>query len=321
MKVSKSVIGPLLVVVAAILWSTDSVFRYPLTQEISPTLIVFGEHLLGAALLLPIIIRAIPVLRSLTLREWGSFLFIAVGGSVVATIAFTASFSHVSPSVAILLQKTQPIITLLLAALILKERLPKHFWVWAIIAIGGAYVVSFPEIVPNLTIYEGGTIGIVYALIAAFFWGGSTVFGRIMLKRVSYQQLTGLRLGVGALVLFAILGWQGAIGTIGTITASQLAKLMIIVLVPGTVALLIYYRGLTNTKASVSTLAELAWPFSAVIINWFALGQTLTWVQIAGGLVLLGAITKLTLLNQKITDQTHNAEVGHPATGPQSIQQ
>lgn len=294
--------SPLLIVVAAILWSTDTVFRFPLTQEISPTLIVFGEHILGAALLLPIIWRSVSLLRRFTRTEWLAFLFIAVGGSVIATIAFTASFAHVSPSVAILLQKTQPIITLLFAALILKERLPRHFWAWALVAIAGAYVVSFPELVPMLTIYEGGTIGILYALIAAFFWGGSTVFGRLVLRRVSYHQLTSLRLGVGAVVLFGLLIWQGNLGMIGTVTSAQLLKLLTIVLVPGTVALLIYYRGLTHTRASVSTLAELAWPFSAVIINWIALDQKLTAVQIIGGVVLLVAITRVTLLNRQVSD-------------------
>lgn len=297
-----TVIGPVLVVVAAILWSTDTVIRYPLTQELSPTLIVFGEHILGALLLLPILWRALPSVRRLTPRDWLSFLFIAIGGSVVATVAFTASFAHVSPSVAILLQKTQPIITLLLAALILKERLPRQFWWWAAVAVMGAYIVSFPELIPRLSIYEGGTIGVLYALVAAFFWGGSTVFGRLVLRKLSSHQLTSLRLSVGAIVLFAILAWQSNLALIGSISGPQLLKLLFIVLVPGTVALLIYYRGLAHTRASVSTVAELAWPFSAVIINWIFLDQKLSPMQLVGGALLLIAITRITLLNRQTSD-------------------
>ncbi|MFC1662851.1 DMT family transporter [Patescibacteria group bacterium] len=306
MKKYISIAGPVFIIIAAILWSTDTVFRFPLTEQISATMIVFAEHALGALILLPLIWKAVKLLKRLSVKEWGAFLFITIGGSVIATLAFTASFSHVSPSVAILLQKTQPLIAIMLATIFLHEKMPKNFWWWAFLAIGGAYLVSFPDILPNLSIYEGGAIGIFYALIAAFFWGGSTVFGRIVLKRISYYQLTALRLGGGAVALFAILLWQGNTNLIGQLTSDQFIKLLLIVLIPGTFALLIYYRGLAKTKASVATIAELTWPLSAVIINWIILEQSLVPMQLIGGAVLLLAIARVTILNQRIKDKYSN---------------
>lgn len=303
MKSAAVMISPLFIIVAAILWSTDTLFRFPLTKELSPTLIVFGEHALGVLLFLPFLWQGLKYLRQFGRREWAAFIFVSVGGSVIATLAFTASFSHVSPSVAILLQKTQPLIALGLAAIVLRERLPKNFLAWAMVAIGGAYLISFPELTPDLSIYAGGTIGIIYALIAAFFWGGSTVFGRMVLKKMPFQHATAFRLGVGAVVLFSLLVGQGSTGLVAQITASQLWQLALIVLLPGAVALLIYYRGLTHTKASVSTIAELAFPLSAVVINWVALDQKLVPMQIIGGLILLIAITRVTLFNQRLADR------------------
>lgn len=295
--------APLFIVAAAFLWSTDTLLRKPLTEEISATTIVFFEHLFGVILLLPIFFYGLKQLRSFTQKEWFSILFIALGGSALATVFFTTSFNYVSPSVSILLQKIQPIFTILLAALILKEGLIKRYWFWAGLAIIGAYFVSFPEITPTLSLYEGGFRGILYALIAAFFWGGSTVFGRIVLKKVEFKFMTSLRLTFALFFLFIMLIWQGELGGLGGVTLHNIWYLVLITLIPGTLALLLYYRGLKHTKASVSTIAELFWPLSAVILNWIFLGEVLNATQIIGGVVLVFAIWRVALLNLQIKEK------------------
>ena len=64
--------------------------------------------------------------------QWAALLFVAWGGSAVATWlytkAFTLDFSHALTVV--LLQKTQPIVAILLAGLVLKERRQPLFWAW-----------------------------------------------------------------------------------------------------------------------------------------------------------------------------------------------
>ena len=51
---------------------------------------------------------------------------------------------------------------------------------------------------------------------------------------------------------------------------------------PGLVALLLYYRGLSGTKASYATLAEISFPASAVVLNWAFLGVAVSTNQILG---------------------------------------
>src|SRR5690606_22768441 len=119
-----------------------------------------------------------------TWREWLSVIFIGLGGSALATILFTQSFHYLNPSVAILLQKLQPLIAIGLAIWVLGESLSKRFWLWAVVAIAGAYVISFPGLNPEGLTWNSHALGVVLALGAAFFWGGSTVFGRLVLDKV-----------------------------------------------------------------------------------------------------------------------------------------
>src|SRR3712207_8383002 len=56
-------------------------------------------------------------------------------------------------------------------------------------------------------------------------------------------------------------------------------------------------RGLSGTKASYATLAEISFPASAVILNWVFLGVTVTANQLAGFGLLWAAILALGYLN------------------------
>lgn len=291
---------PFLIILAAFLWSTDALLRKPLSEHLSSTVIVFYEHLFGVILLLPVLILGYRQLMRLGRRDWLAVIFIAVGGSALATIFFTASFQYVSPSVSILLQKVQPIIAIMLATLLLSERIGKRFWLWAAVSLVGAYFISFPDGIGSFSLNDSR--GVYYALAAAFFWGASTVFGRYVIKKVSFPVMTSLRLTVALLFLFILLLTQRQFGDLSSVSGHDIWSLVLITLFPGTGALLLYYWGLRGTKASVATIAELFFPFSAVVLNWIFLNEQLVLMQIIGGLILLAGIYKVQQTNREAGD-------------------
>ena len=121
--------GPALVGLAAFLWATDALVRYPAINRIDPTLLVFVEHVLAVAILLPwVLSKNRSQLFSLNLKEWLSAIFSGVGGSALGTVFFSASFLYINPSIAVLLQKLQPLMVVLIAYLFLGERPEKQFF-------------------------------------------------------------------------------------------------------------------------------------------------------------------------------------------------
>lgn len=291
--------GPWLVAFAAILWAVDAPFRKYLTTQLSSTTIVLMEHMMIAILALAILLPKLHELKHLTWREWLSVIFVGFGGSALATVLFTQSFHYLNPTVAILLQKLQPLIAILLAYFVLGERLSKNFWAWAMVAIFGAYVVSFPNLQAVGFAWNANMLGVILALGAAFFWGGSTVFGRFVLNKVSFQAMTALRFLSALVFLFLMEVYSKALPELGLATKKDWGFVFITAIIAGFVSLMIYYYGLRSTKASVATLCELAFPFAAVIVNWIFLGATLSVMQIVGGLILLYAITRLSLVNEE----------------------
>jgi drug/metabolite transporter (DMT)-like permease len=67
--------------------------------------------------------------------------------------------------------------------------------------------------------------------------------------------------------------------------------------------MLIYYRGLSRTPASAATLAELAFPLSAALVNYLAFDAVLTASQWTGMAILAGAITWMSLLGARNAEQ------------------
>lgn len=291
--------GPWLVALAALLWAIDAPFRKYLTLDLSSTTIVFMEHLLIALLVLPIFFKRFQELKKMGVKEWLAILGIALGGSALATVFFTQSFSYVNPSVAILLQKIQPFVAILLATWLLKEKLSKKFWMFAGIGIYGAYLVSFPGLTVG-SIEIRALVGVLFALLAAVLWAGGTVFGKFVLQKISFQTLTALRF-LGALVfLFFIEIFFNRLPEVWmNTTKTDWLFVFIIAIIAGFISLFIYYKGLTNTKASVATIAELMFPVSAVVINWIFLGATLEANQIIGGIILLCAVYGLSYVNNQ----------------------
>ena len=136
--------SPLLIALAAMLWGSDLLLRpNALSAGWSPAWLVLGEHLILTLLFLPTLWRERQKLVVLTKTQWGALLFVAWGGSAAATWlytkAFTLDFSHALTVV--LLQKTQPIVAILLAGLVLKERRQPLFWAWGATAFVGAYLL------------------------------------------------------------------------------------------------------------------------------------------------------------------------------------
>ncbi len=279
----------------ASLWGTDTVLRRPLAGAVSSLMVVFYEHLILSVLLLAVCLATREQWRRLRVREWAAVLGIAWGGSALGTLCFTEAIKIGNPTTAVLLQKLQPLFAVLFATRLLGERLRRRHWLYLALAMAGAYLVSFGN--RGLRAPVGAEDGAhasaaLLAVAAAALWAGSTVLGRYLMPRLSFAALTALRV-VGALpllLLFVLLAGSAPRPVLGM---RQLAALLWLALVPGLIALLLYYRGLRHTPASLAAIAELCFPATATLLNWAFLGSRITPVQLAGFALLWGVIVQM----------------------------
>jgi drug/metabolite transporter (DMT)-like permease len=279
------------VALGAALWGTSGLFRSELLGSLTSLQIVWLEHLL----MLPFIRGAFGKLKSLRPAQWALLLAISWGASALATWLFSEAFRYGNPSMVILMQKLQPFAALLAATLLLGERRPAYFYPLLAAAMTGGYLLSFGWNAP----FANGPLNWIAplcALGAALMWGFGTAFGRSLLGTFTFVEMTGLRFvfALPMLTVLMTLNRPADAALIPTLPIGLWLDLALLALLPGLLGILFYYYGLQRSRASYATLAELAFPASALLINWYFLDAALTPIQLLGVLLIWLSVLALT---------------------------
>lgn len=113
---------------------------------------------------------------------------------------------------------------------------------------------------------------------------------------VSPLTLTAWQLTAGGVFLLPIAAFEG-LPDAGFTTTNALGYLWL-GLAGTAVAYTLWFRGLEHLPASVVTFLQLMTSVSAAVIGWVWLGQSLTPLQLAGGVLALGAIAAGALITR-----------------------
>lgn len=271
--------GVILVAIAAALWGLDAWIRAPLAHSTEVATIVFGEHLALVLVTLPFAFGALAAVFRLGWRHVLAAVVIGAGSSAVATILFTQAFVEGSDFVTpVVLQKVQPVVAIVAAAIILGERPRPRFALYLAPALVGAWLIGVPQPL-HPTIH--GVKPTLFALGAAVLWALGTVLGRYLARDMRFEHVTTLRFVFGlpaAAIALLVLGAPAFASTHDSVW------IVVLALVTGLFALGLYYYGLQRTPAVAASLAELAFPVSAILVGYFKFGQTLSgwqWVGVA----------------------------------------
>lgn len=295
--------GALAIMLAALLWSIDGLFIRPQFYVLPAELVVFLEHLLGFIVLSPFVFIFWPKIKSLSRSSWLALGWVSLFGGMIGTIFITKAFfaamdGSVSFATVVILQKLQPIFALLLARLILKEKLPKKFYLWAIIAIIASYFIAFAKTGLDLSSIDWTHSGALFAFIAAFAFGSSTVFGKRLANHLDYKATAALRFGLTSILVVILVLINGSFANFSAVTTHQWSLLGLIVLTSGAGAMFIYYFGLRRVPASAATVLELFWPFSSLILDYIFNHNYLNLVQSIALAVLLIAFFRISVIGR-----------------------
>jgi len=272
---------------AAALWGTDGLLRKPLADVLPAASVVFWEHVIIVALLVPLLPAAVRAFAAAGRRERVALVAIGIGPSAIAAVMFTAAFRLSDAVTPLVLQKLQPVFAVAAAVVLLGERPRPGYFLFAAPALAGAWLLAFKN---PLDVRVAALEAALLALGAAALWALGTVLGRMVATTMAPRQITTLRFAIGlpaaAVVLIVMdapvaVGWDNATG------------LVLLAVIPGLLALSLYYVGLRATPASKATLAELAFPVTAAVIGVGLLGVRLTWTQWLGFAIVVVSVTAL----------------------------
>jgi drug/metabolite transporter (DMT)-like permease len=289
----RGLLGPALVVAGASMWGLETYWRIPLGKRFDADVLVFHEHWMGLVLTSPFLLLGARALRTVSRKAWLSILGSGVLGSALGTVCFTQALSMLNSSLANLLLNVQPIISVLVSWLWLRERPRARFYPWAAVALMCGVALAWTP---------GGVesprrlgLGLLFIGATALCWGASTTFGRAAMLEIDFKTGTALRYLIGTVATFALVCVHGGPGERlrwGVLATSSTLTLMAGLLVVAAITpTFLYFAGLARTKASVATFAEMAQTFASLVITWGVLGDALRPHQVvAGGLLLVAVV-------------------------------
>lgn len=301
---NKSLTGIFLIILACLAWALDGYFRYPLMQgKLKAEWLVFVEHsILVLVFLYPITQAIMTMLQKAALNVWGSFFMIGALGSALSTVFFSKAMFILNPSIVVVLQKLQPIIALLLAKLILKEKLPWYFLAVAALAIIGVGLLSYEDFrqlynltSEELTLTNDIILGYIFAFFSVIGWASATVFGKKVFNTMSLEmsvyQILGLRYFLGwlALIIYLELMSQLPWSELYSSFDGKMGTVASMVFVSAVLGMSLYYQGMKILRPRIIVIVELWYPFLAIIVNALLLDIHLQWIQIIGAVILVFA--------------------------------
>jgi len=284
--------GSLAVALAALLWSLDGVFIRPQFYRLPAVLVVFLEHGLGFFVLIPFLIKGFAEVKMMPLKSWGALIWVCFWGGLLGTLFITKAFfaafeGETTLASIVILQKLQPVFALIMARLLLKEKLKKEFYVWAVIAVAAAYILAFGDKGLKLADVELSHNASLFALIAAFAFGSSTVFGKYLTGSVPFGTAASLRFGGTSIISIIFILVAGLFPAFSSVETIHWKLLILIVFSSGALSMFIYYFGLKRIPASVASIFELFWPLSSVILDYIINRNILSVSQAIASAVLL----------------------------------
>jgi drug/metabolite transporter (DMT)-like permease len=196
---------------------------------------------------------------------------------------YALTFSNAS-TIALILGAT-PIFTALIAFAIGLERLHGRFWLAAAVSFAGVALIALGK--------EGGVSGSIkgdlLGVATAATWAAYTVAIAPLMRRYSPYRISALVLAIGW-VAVALTGVQQTVNQSFDFSARVGICLVYATLGPLVLTNIHWFKAVDQVGPSRATLVANLQPFIAAVFALVLLSETMTWVQVLGGVLIGGGI-------------------------------
>lgn len=230
-------------------------------------------------------------------RNLMGFVFIGVIGLVPASALLAWGEHWSTASNASLIYLTVPIITAIMAAIILKEKMTWVKWLSLLISISGVLILS--NIDPRhldlaQTQFLVGNLLVLSACVASSFYN---VYSKELLSR--FQPLEVLIYGylIALIVSVPFLVWveRFSLSDVRAYTANTWVALLVLSILSWGLAMVLWMFLLKRLDVSQASVSIYLLPFLGVLISALTLKEKITTPTVVGGLVtLMGTILIMT---------------------------
>ncbi len=219
------------------------------------------------------------------------FLFFLCLGMVGITLpnifqnyGMTMTQSHLSA----IIQASGPIFTIILAVLILKEPLGRNKVAGTIIALSGTLLLVTGS---ELDLFGTTSFGNFLVLLSAISYAISSIMSKKILHKYDPLSAATMSMFLGTIILIGLTILESPTQRIPQITAEGWVIILILAILPGALALLVWYMILRTTEISRIILFIYLIPIFAAVISYIWLREEiLPSTVIFGALIICGVV-------------------------------
>ncbi|WP_312867701.1 EamA family transporter [Amycolatopsis pithecellobii] len=294
--------GTALILTSSLCFGVSGTIAKPAMQAgLSPEQVATARIALAALVLLAGVAVVRPRLLRVRRGEWPLLLGYGLLGVAGVQLCFFVMVQRLPVGIAILLEFVSPVLIALWTRFVRRVRLPGVMWLGIALAMLGLALVA--QVWDGLTI---DAIGLLAGLAAAacsaayFLIGEHGATTREPLGVVTWGMVAG-----AVAVCVVSPPWRlpvallGAPTTLGPWRPPVWTLLVAVALLSTALAYALGTTALRHLPASVASVVGLLEPVVATASAWALLGESLSWVQLAGALVLLGGATIVQLVHSR----------------------
>jgi drug/metabolite transporter (DMT)-like permease len=283
---SEQLAGIALVNLACFCWATNIVLGRSLRFEVGPLTLAALRSVVASALFAALLQREAPEERRLG-SDWPLLLAMGIAGVALFAPLQYLGLRYTTAANAALLQALAPLITGLLAGLLIGESMSRYQVIGALVGLLGVLVLISGG---SLTFWRtmDSSIGDLIILVAITLWALYTVVGRRVTTKRPVLSATGLStfLGVPFLLVAMIWEWQT---TSMQITPGLVLAILYVGISPTVIGFLSWNGGVRRLGPSGAMVFYNTLPLYAALLAYLLLGEEIGLAHLAGGALVIGA--------------------------------
>jgi drug/metabolite transporter (DMT)-like permease len=275
-------------------------------NELPPFTIAFFRLLIAFVVVFPIGFRSAWNHRSTFMGYKKPFLLMTLTGITFFNTFIYGALQFTTASNVSVLESVIPVMTVILSAFILKERLQSIQWVGVLISFIGAIWVVLNGRIFNLAAIDWN-IGDAIMIGAIISWAVYSIYVKQYMHLFPAYAALLVMTGISILVLFPIVLLEWFVKGVPSLgSPHHVIGLLYIGIFPSFIALIFYNRAVHLLSASKAAVFLNFLPVVTMVGAYLWLGETISVMQIIGALVVISGViltTQGSVKQRKVLDK------------------
>lgn len=284
----------ILLVLCVLFWSGNYIFGSLVVNELTPVGLTFIRWLFASVILLFIAQKLEKPDWKEVYKQWPKILGLSLFGIIGYNLLLYYALYYTSPLNASLVNSFNPALIAITSAFYLREKITRYHIFGIIISFLGVFVVlTKGNLLQAFSMqYNKGDLLIIAAIVA---WTAYSMIGK-KLTTIPPITSTGVSGLLAAMILFPFAMTNGV--DYFNISTLSLIGAIYIILFPSLCSFVFWNIGVREIGAGNAGVFLNLNPVFTAAISW-AMGKTITWVQLAGGLLVIMGVYVTTVFSSR----------------------